>query len=307
MFRLPVDFIDLLKKKYNDRRRPTRAGKAVGYSIPNLVISISYFIEDSLEESNPELYRHYKSRLAYKGYNKDNIYRIVNHQSTQWQPSKEFTDLLCYYAFDKCYEDAVEEGLLHDNRLNFYALKAATPFKVRNPPKNSLKNQSLAIDIIRKNKEIEQSILEKKNAQFKNKIDRLKELIRGAADAEMQAYKAVPDIITTGLLEFFEADSPAFNMVYVYLVEYKQKKLILTNPNNPTEHKIYEIILVHYSENEATFETVEYWLLRWYNVEKSEYPSRETYKVKNRQTYTLVNCSKEWKIRSIFFPEYDNC
>ena len=306
MFRLPALYWEKLGEAYRRHRRPVGvAGKPLAFSVPRLVTSLDYFIEDALGSLNPSLFRYYSAKATYKRYGKDNLYRAIQSEDPYWNPTRELVDLLCYYVFNVSYENAVRASLLPDNLRAYANLKSQSGVKGSSTLKAQKHAPIIVIDVVLRNREIEQAILERSSEQVKDTIKELKQLIRDACQSEMNAYKAVPLVDLKEVAKRYKYNSPAYHLISDYVEDKKKKGLALHKKTATFE--FYDITLTELTRDKATFESVEYWLLRWYDKQLDRYPPEETYKVKNRQTYTIIRSRGTWRISNVFFPEYDNC
>lgn len=307
MFRFEPEFLSLLQEKFRFRRRPTNtSGKPCSFSYKSLSDSLRLFVEDHLSSLNLELFKHYSSRSKYSGFGDDNLHRVFKNTDPGWNPSRELVDLLCYYAFDCSYKEAVSRRLISDGLSTYKALKSKIELGGTNLAKHATPVALLASDVVHRNHEIEREILSELSSTTRQLIRDLKQLIRDAAEAELGVYRSVPAIDMSRASEYYQEASSGYNMLYVYAEKYSRLGLVLNNPHNPSDKEIYDISLVQFSPDLAVFETVESWVLLWYDQRTKEYPKEEMYKVKNRQTYTIVNLPEGWRIRAVHFPEYDN-
>ena len=124
-FRLENIFWERLENKY--KKKPVVSNitqKPLKFSTQNLIQSLDDFINNVLININAELYYTLKHRHKNVGYKKDNIYRLFRADNPEWNPKKELVDLLCYYAFDMSYEEAVDKRFLANNIDKFRLLKS---------------------------------------------------------------------------------------------------------------------------------------------------------------------------------------
>ena len=123
MLRFDKNFREILEKKYRSRAvYSNRTGKALRFSMKNLITSIEKFIELELQKHDDELYKIY-SHKTQSGFKKDNIYRMFLTNNLDWKPKRDLVDLLCYYAFSHSYETSVIAEELPDNLAEYRSLK----------------------------------------------------------------------------------------------------------------------------------------------------------------------------------------
>ena len=129
---------------------------------------------------------------------------------------------------------------------------------------------------------------------------RIEMVVAEAANAEFEAYRALPVIDPSKLLRWFDADGPAYLDLMHTLTRVAQRGWILTNPQNPSTRRLLAVKVKEIRETEATVRTTEYWYLRWWStVEgKYRYPYRET----DRETYILKRRNEDWVVEDIIRP-----
>jgi len=122
----------------------------------------------------------------------------------------------------------------------------------------------------------------------------LEKIVTEAIEAEFRAYEALPGIQTVQLERFFCAGSPAFKEIANILHRHKKRGWVISNPMNPSTKRLLKVKVRKIGPEEAVVNTMEYWYLRWWDVnEKSyTYPYRET----NRQVYILKKEHGIWKV-----------
>lgn len=122
----------------------------------------------------------------------------------------------------------------------------------------------------------------------------LERVVAEAANAELRAYLALPELLIEGLLPYFIKGSPAYNGILTVLTQKKKKGWVLNNPYNPSTQRINKLSVRSIGQKEAIVHTTEYWYLRWWDDRNKRYtyPYCET----NHQIYVLKCEDNEWKI-----------
>jgi len=125
----------------------------------------------------------------------------------------------------------------------------------------------------------------------KNYIERI---IAEAVDAEFQAYQRLPDVNPNLLYPWFYPESPAIKEILNLLHRHHQRGWVISNYMNPSTKRLMKIKVKTIALDEAVVSTMEYWYLRWWDLNKISYvyPYRET----NRQLYILKKESDRWKV-----------
>jgi hypothetical protein len=122
----------------------------------------------------------------------------------------------------------------------------------------------------------------------------LERVVAEAVDAEFRAYSALPMTTNNDLLQWFCAQSPAINEIHNIVTRHRQKGWVISNPMNPSTKRVLKIRVAKVESNEAVVRTMEYWYLRWWDMNRNcyVYPYRET----NRQVYILRKGPDGWKV-----------
>jgi len=122
----------------------------------------------------------------------------------------------------------------------------------------------------------------------------LERVIAEAVDAEFQAYQTLPGVNPSPLYSWFYPDSPAIKEILNLLYRHQKKGWVISNDMNPSTKRLLKIKVKTIARDEAVISTMEYWYLRWWDLNKTSYtyPYRET----NRQIYILKKKSGKWKV-----------
>lgn len=122
----------------------------------------------------------------------------------------------------------------------------------------------------------------------------LERVIAEAMDAEFSAYQALPELNGQPLSRWFCADSPAIREILNLLLRHQKRGWVISNPMNPSTKRLLKVTVKKADPREAVLTTMEYWYLRWWDLNKAEYtyPYRET----NRQMYILKKDPDGWKV-----------
>jgi hypothetical protein len=127
--------------------------------------------------------------------------------------------------------------------------------------------------------------------------------VRGAVEAEFEAYKRIPRISRMALDPYFTRDGSAREKIEDMLKRHRQKGWVLTNPGNPSTAELLDISLKNVENQRAEVETEEYWNLRWYDPKEGK--EAYFYRKKNRQTYILLrNRRGVWRVDVNVYPGY---
>jgi len=122
----------------------------------------------------------------------------------------------------------------------------------------------------------------------------LERVIAEAVDAEFQAYQTLPGVNPNPLYPWFYPDSPAIREILNLLYSHQKKGWIISNDMNPSTKRLLKVKVKTIARDEAVISTMEYWYLRWWDLNKTlyTYPYREA----NRQIYILKKESGKWKV-----------
>ena len=122
----------------------------------------------------------------------------------------------------------------------------------------------------------------------------LERVIAESIDVEFRAYMALPNIKTDELQKWFCLESPAIKEIINLLLRHQKKGWVISNQMNPSTKRLLNVRLKKITQKEAIVNTMEYWYLRWWdlNNESYTYPYRET----NRQIYILKRKVENWKV-----------
>jgi len=126
-------------------------------------------------------------------------------------------------------------------------------------------------------------------------------LIRSAIQAEFQAYKSLPLIEYNNLKKYFSDESKAYKRIKNILIRHSDKGWIISNPNNPSEVKLLDILVNQTSSKEYRVDTTEYWYLRWYSTLENKY--RLIYNEKNNQRYVVKKDGNAFTIEANIYPK----
>jgi len=128
----------------------------------------------------------------------------------------------------------------------------------------------------------------------------LERIVIEALDAEFAAYAALPEVVPEKLFRWYSKKGAAHRQILHILTRHKERGWVISNPYNPSRKRLISIKVRRLTANEAIVGTVEYWCLRWWDVNKQSYtyPYQET----NRQTYILHKDSEGWRIVECNMP-----
>jgi hypothetical protein len=128
----------------------------------------------------------------------------------------------------------------------------------------------------------------------------LERVVTEAIDAEFAAYAALPEVVPEELLHWYVEDSSAYRRIMAILTRHRERGWVISNPYNPSRKRLLSIKVRALTADEATIGTVEYWCLRWWDINKHTYtyPYQET----NRQTYVLRKERGGWKVFDCLMP-----
>ena len=131
-------------------------------------------------------------------------------------------------------------------------------------------------------------------AEHPDVVSEILDVVSRAADAEFDAYAALPNISLEAVDRYFCNNGPARDEIQNLLYRHSAKGWVISNHMNPSTKRLLSISLKSWSQSEATVKTTEYWYLRWY----SSMPNRYTYiyRETNRQTYILKREDEVWKV-----------
>lgn len=122
----------------------------------------------------------------------------------------------------------------------------------------------------------------------------LERFIVEAMQAEFTAFATLPAIRPETLAPYFWGDGPAMREILGALHGCGRRGWVLSNPVNPSTHRLMSVRFKEQQGEELLFVTEEYWYLKWWDtrLERYAYVYRET----NRQTYVLRGQGDAWKI-----------
>ncbi len=122
----------------------------------------------------------------------------------------------------------------------------------------------------------------------------LERVITECIDAEFRAYSSLPQINQEELRRWFSADSPALKEIINLLTRHQKRGWVISNPMNPSTKRLLNIKVKKIFGGEAVANTMEYWYLRWFDVNSGSYTY--IYRETNRQTYVVKKEADGWKI-----------
>jgi len=122
----------------------------------------------------------------------------------------------------------------------------------------------------------------------------LERVIAEAANAEFQAYMALPDIRSESLERWFVPGSPAYHEILNLLHRHQKKGWVLSIPMNPSTMRILDIAVREVTHQQAMVQTTEYWYLCWHD--RTTLERTYTYRETNRQSYILQTEEGTWKV-----------
>jgi len=122
----------------------------------------------------------------------------------------------------------------------------------------------------------------------------LERVITECIDAEFRAYSLLPQINTEELRRWFCADSPAMKEIINLLTRHQKRGWVISNLLNPSTKRLLNIKVKKITGGEAVVNTMEYWYLRWFDMNSGSYTY--IYRETNRQIYIVKKESDDWKI-----------
>jgi hypothetical protein len=130
----------------------------------------------------------------------------------------------------------------------------------------------------------------------------LSRVIDDAMHAEYEAYRKLElkpgelDALKEQLAKHFVPDEQAYEQIVHSLEEHGAHKEIISNSDNPsTRPQLKKVESVKMVGESASVNVVEYWNLHWFSAEHKVYV--KTYHGQNKQTYTLINQDRVWKVQ----------
>lgn len=138
----------------------------------------------------------------------------------------------------------------------------------------------------------------------KEEEETILEVVRKGVEAEMNAYRQLPTIVTSEIDKYFCEKGGARMKIYNILVQNNIKKWTLNTPHNPSSFEFYNIWIEKIEGDTAIVVTEEYFYLRWHDVVDGQL--RYTYNEKNEQKYKLQKIMDIWKIVSNYYPPPNN-
>lgn len=132
--------------------------------------------------------------------------------------------------------------------------------------------------------------------------DYIERVVAEAMETEFKAYMMLPKIISDIVLDrWFVPDSPAVKEIMHVVLRHKERGWIISNPMNPSTKRILNSKIKKVDNGEVFVSTVEYWYLRWWDVNKDAYtyPYRETI----RRQYVLRKHNGLWKVYETMWPQ----
>jgi hypothetical protein len=111
-------------------------------------------------------------------------------------------------------------------------------------------------------------------------------VVRGAADAELESYKALPDIELAQIDKYFTLRGSARARIVHLLHRHQERGWVINNPRNPSTCDVIDTEVKWVKDGRAEVASREYWYLRWFDIHlgKYEYVLNEEIK----PTYILV-------------------
>jgi hypothetical protein len=282
MFSLPESFWEDLERGYNQRPIISiQTDKPYVFSLPKMIETLDLFVANELEALDKDIYEVYTYKATatqYKGYSKNTIRGAFKPGN----PLRDLIDLLCLYAHGKTYVQCVKDGILPNDLAEFAKLKSLIKGRMVKWP------ESLDISVPTPSK---QGTLQ----------EQLITIVRGANDAEYNAYCQLPEVTTAGIDKFIWPDGIAYKRIFTVLTEHQKKGWIINNTNNPSGHEEYGIWIDRLTDRNAVIKTEEFWYLRWFNVRTGKYI--HIYNEVNIQTWCLIKRNEVWKVISTYYPK----
>lgn len=134
-------------------------------------------------------------------------------------------------------------------------------------------------------------------AQFDNRSrteNDILQLLLSGNQAEFNAYKNLPEIDLSELELYYHREGPAFKRVEHLLQLNAKRHWVLSDPKNPSYHRILAFEIVSKSDTEMEIKTRENWYLRWFHTVDKNNPF--IYDELNTQFYLLSLKGGKWKV-----------
>jgi hypothetical protein len=129
-------------------------------------------------------------------------------------------------------------------------------------------------------------------------------VVKKAMQAEFSAYQSLPDINLDLIDKYFTRKGSARARIIHLLNRHRQRDWVINNPLNPSTYEVLDAKLKKIASNKATVMTEEYWYLRWYDTNASEYAF--VYNEKNTQTYLIKRGNDgNWRVDVNIYKGYE--
>jgi hypothetical protein len=151
-------------------------------------------------------------------------------------------------------------------------------------------------------RDISREVLQNNNLSPKDIKDYIERVVVEAAETEFDAYYTLPEILSEKkFIKWYHPDGSAKKEIMHVLLRHKERGWVISNHMNPSTKRILNLKVKSIEKEEAIVATIEYWYLRWWDINKESYtfPYRET----NRQSYILKKHKGSWKVHQFIRPQ----
>jgi hypothetical protein len=128
----------------------------------------------------------------------------------------------------------------------------------------------------------------------------LERIIADAGDAEFAVYRALPAIDLAPLAGLFLKEGHAYRRVLHTAEQVHRRNWTISNPNNPSTHRLISVKVVRVGAAEAEVRTEEFWYVRWWSLDKRK--NAYVYHERNFHKYLLVREAGPWLIDYDIYP-----
>jgi len=152
------------------------------------------------------------------------------------------------------------------------------------------------IEHLQPNTEVSISKMAEHSANLSAEQQLIQSNVAKANEAQITAYRDLPQVSLNGLRKFYGENSPAYQEIARLILRSKEKGVIINNPGNPSEFQIISISEPLIQGDIAYVQTTERWVLSWYSLSAKKYTKKYISDVSNRHDYTLRRLNSAWKI-----------
>jgi len=131
-------------------------------------------------------------------------------------------------------------------------------------------------------------------------IEKVKQIIHLANEAEFKAYLTLPAVQLKPLSKYFCTESPAYKKIKNILINLSDKNWTLRNHTATSYYEILNIEIIKDSATEIHLTANECWYLKWYDNYSGEVV--HLYNEHNDQLYIVALIDGNWKIKTNHYP-----